>query len=202
MSKFGTNRIVGLRPTFELGTNPKDAFGLLKVPLSLIPRTAKILIAMGLAVGAIKYGEYNWRVAKVRIRLYLEAAERHLDALMDGEDLDPETGVPHIAFLMATSAIVADGMYGSTRGMIDDRPLPSNSPALTRKLNKFFTPEYKEALLAGNHEYCLAKGRIFADALFNPQGNTARNDANVRSRSKRVAKGRRRTRLAKRRSAR
>lgn len=140
MSRAATpfpNRIVGLRTTTEQGTNPKDNLGLAKVPLSLIPRSAKVLMAMGLGIGAIKYGEYNWRVSKVRLRVYLEALERHADALLDGEDLDPDTGLPHIAFILATSAIIADATFGTTNGSIDDRPLPGNGGKLIQQYNNW-----------------------------------------------------------------
>ncbi|WP_370200055.1 dATP/dGTP diphosphohydrolase domain-containing protein [Bradyrhizobium elkanii] len=42
--------------------------------------------AMAMKNGAKKYGPYNWRSNKVRMTIYIEAAQRHLAALLDGED--------------------------------------------------------------------------------------------------------------------
>lgn len=130
--------VVGLRDVDNgeaaQSANPKDAYGLSKVPLSAVPRAAKIMMAMGLALGTVKYGAYNWRVSKVRLRVYLEALERHLDALLDGEELDPESeDLPHIAMMLANCAIIADGMYGSKIGLIDDRPLEGNAAQMLRQ---------------------------------------------------------------------
>ncbi|MEY9242511.1 hypothetical protein ABIF27_003166 [Bradyrhizobium elkanii] len=41
---------------------------------------------MAMKNGAKKYGPYNWRSNKVRMTIYIEAAQRHLAALLDGED--------------------------------------------------------------------------------------------------------------------
>jgi hypothetical protein len=42
-------------------TNPKDAFGLKKPPLRLIPAAALLYMARVFGLGATKYGPYNWR---------------------------------------------------------------------------------------------------------------------------------------------
>ena len=47
--------------------------------------------------GAAKYGQDNWqRVPEARQR-YFDAAMRHLLAWWDGERLDAESGLPHLA---------------------------------------------------------------------------------------------------------
>lgn len=67
-----------------------------KPPMSLIDRYAIEQIAMVLAFGAQKYDAHNWRKGIAYSRL-IDAALRHLYAFADGEDLDPESGLPHIA---------------------------------------------------------------------------------------------------------
>lgn len=126
--------VSGLRPTTEVGTNPKDAYGDAKVPLTLIPETAIVLCAIAMRNGARKYGAYNWRGTKVQSRIYIEAARRHLAAVLDGEDFDSATGIPHIAFVMATAAIYIDAWVSGQ--LIDNRPLPGKAGDLIELLNE------------------------------------------------------------------
>lgn len=101
-------------------TNPKDAIGATKLPLHLIPGSAKAYLSLALLEGALKYGKYNWRIAGVRASIYLDALERHLEKWKNGEETDPLTGVPHLASVMACSAIILDAR---ACGMLtDDRP--------------------------------------------------------------------------------
>jgi len=103
-------------------TNPKDLLGSKKVPLGLLPAAGKIYGAMAMKNGADKYGPYNWREKKVRITIYLDAIERHLLALRDGEDKDRESGLPHLAHIIASASIIADAVEGGFA--MDDRPKP------------------------------------------------------------------------------
>lgn len=67
-----------------------------KPPISLIPRSAIEEEAMVLAFGAKKYAADNWRKGFAYRRL-IDAALRHMFAIADGEDYDPETGLLHAA---------------------------------------------------------------------------------------------------------
>src|SRR5258707_949196 len=82
-------------------TNPKDAIGATKLPISGVPTAVNRYAALAFAEGALKYGRYNWRVSGVRISIYLDALHRHLIKLQDGEwcdgdslGPDPVTGEP------------------------------------------------------------------------------------------------------------
>ena len=70
--------------------------------------------------GALKYGRYNWRIAGVRSSIYHGAARRHLAKYWNGESVDPQTGVPHLASVMACCAILLDA--GECGKVTDDRP--------------------------------------------------------------------------------
>ena len=120
-------------------TNPKDLLGAKKVALGLLPAAGKIYGALVMEDGAAKYGPYNWRSKKVRMTIYLDALERHLLALRDGEDLTPDSGLPHLGAIIASASILADA---KERGfLLDDRP-PSG-PA-SRLLSKFEKKEKKK----------------------------------------------------------
>lgn len=89
-------------------TNPKDAVGSDKLPLHLWPATATAYGCLGLLDGMLKYGRSNWRVAGVRLSIYVDAIQRHTNALFEGEWLDPDSGVPHVSHILACAAIIAD----------------------------------------------------------------------------------------------
>lgn len=100
--------------------NPKQAYGDKKVPLHLVPGAASAYIAMGLKDGARKYGAFNWRETNIETMTYVGATLRHLSAFVDGEDIDPESGNPHLAHAMASLAILVDALESGCA--VDNRP--------------------------------------------------------------------------------
>ena len=84
----------------------------------LLPADALLQIAQVFTIGAQKYDDRNWELGIKYSRLF-GALQRHLLAYWDGEDLDPETGLPHLAhagcnMLMLLESQRFDGL--------DDRP--------------------------------------------------------------------------------
>jgi hypothetical protein len=79
-------------------SKPEDAlkYDAGKVPLELLPKQAMDEIAKVLGFGASKYGRDNWRKGMDWSRL-IGAALRHITAFNDGEDIDPESGISHLA---------------------------------------------------------------------------------------------------------
>ncbi len=67
-----------------------------KPELDMIPSGAMLEIAQGFMYGAEKYDKHNWREGTEWSRYY-NAAQRHMLAYNDGEDMDPESGLPHLA---------------------------------------------------------------------------------------------------------
>lgn len=101
-------------------TNPKDAIGVKKLPLHLVPASGIALAALAFLEGALKYGKYNWRVAGVRNSVYLDAMMRHLHKYQNGQDVDPHTGVSHLASVIACAMIIIDAQICGK--LNDDRP--------------------------------------------------------------------------------
>ena len=106
--------------------NPKQQYGDLKVPLHLVPSTALVAIAMGLKEGARKYGAFNWREVEVETMTYVGAVMRHLMAWVDGEDIDGESGNPHLFHAMASLAILVDAT--ESHRCTDNRPPEGYGP--------------------------------------------------------------------------
>ncbi len=55
-----------------------------------------------LEFGAKKYSEDNWKKPMDKKQI-LNSAMRHLIAMMNGEENDPESGLPHVGHLMCNA---------------------------------------------------------------------------------------------------
>ena len=91
-------------------TNPKDAVGIAKVPMSVLP--AEVVMEAGLALmeGGRKYGRHNFREAGVRYSVYYDACFRHLMAWWEGEDIDQDSGLSHVTKAIAGLMVLRDSM--------------------------------------------------------------------------------------------
>jgi len=91
--------------TDSQGLNPKDIVGAKKAPLGFVPPALYIGAAEGMAIGADKYGPFNWRGhLPIQYMTYVEAMLRHLLALVDGQDLAEDTGVHHLKHVLPAAA--------------------------------------------------------------------------------------------------
>lgn len=125
--------IEALKKVTVESTNPKDLEGNKKPPLSLVPPSVLIHLAEAFKEGAKKYGAYNWRTKKVQSMIYLDAALRHIMAVVDGEDIDPESGKHHLDGALASLAVYVDAM--ETGNLVDNRPPKGVAGALIRKIS-------------------------------------------------------------------
>lgn len=93
-----------------------------KCRVDLVPPWFVLGIGWVLAYGAAKYPDTearaNWK-GGIKIRKLLASAERHLLAIKAGEDIDPESRLPHWAHL-ATNVAMAEWMR-LHRPDLDDR---------------------------------------------------------------------------------
>ena len=132
----GHNMLVDSKPT-----NPKDVIGSDKLPLHLVPSVLNIYASLAFLEGAAKYGCYNWRVAGVRMSIYLAALERHFQKFKDGEWADEKTGVPHLSSMLACIGIILDAKLVGK--LTDDRPPVAPTAALIASLEAH-VPRLKE----------------------------------------------------------
>jgi hypothetical protein len=131
-------------------SNPKDIVGSDKIPMHLWPETASALGALALLDGALKYGRSNFRAVGVRSSIYVDAARRHLGFWFEGENIDPDSGLPHLAHALACLAIVVDAdcagklnddrMFKGGFRFIMDKLTPH--VARLKKLHKKRTPKH------------------------------------------------------------
>lgn len=102
-------------------TNPKDALGIKKIPLHCIPSAPLLELGLSMMEGGRKYGTHNYRAIGVRFSTYFDAATRHIIDWWEGEDIDPDSGVHHIAKAIASLVVLRDSMF--MENYEDDRPV-------------------------------------------------------------------------------
>lgn len=90
-----------------------------KPDLSLVSSELMVALAEVRAFGATKYPKNNWKLGFKYTRS-IAAALRHIMAFKDGEDLDPESGLTHIAHAIASLEHLLHD-YKHRRGENDDR---------------------------------------------------------------------------------
>lgn len=113
-------------------SNPKDMIGSGKLPIHLWPNTATAMGCIGFLNGMLKYGRSNFRIHGIRASIYYDAAKRHLDAWFEGEETDPDDGVPHLAAALACIAIIVDAQAAGKFN--DDRAVAGGYRALVERL--------------------------------------------------------------------
>ena len=89
-----------------------------KSRIGLISDFATYQEAAVMTYGAKKYADHNWRGGMKWSRL-IDAALRHIHAFNAGENMDPETGLSHLAHARCCLAFLLE--YSQTHPELDDR---------------------------------------------------------------------------------
>lgn len=79
-----------------------------KLQYGLLPPLALRETVKVLTFGAEKYEPDNWRRVPDGHRRYFDAAQRHLWAYKEGEKIDPESGVNHLAHALCCIMFMLD----------------------------------------------------------------------------------------------
>lgn len=108
-----------------------------KPQVQLVPPAAIIEMAKCFEAGIAKgYNGGNWRFEhSPPIGVYCGKVMRHIAQYLDGEDIDPETGLLHIVHAMSDLAILVDALLLGRA--VDDRyPAGPASKLMTIKGDK------------------------------------------------------------------
>lgn len=115
-------------------TNPKESLGIKKVPTHVVPTAAYLYFALAMMEGGRKYGSHNYREMGAKYSTYIDAMERHRLQLLEGENIDPESGLPHLAKIMGCCGVLLDSI--EMGNAIDDRPIMYPGGLDIRKFNE------------------------------------------------------------------
>lgn len=113
-----------------------------KLPLADVPRSTVEAVASVLAYGAKKYDRRNWRKGAEWTR-FAASALRHLFKWLDCEDLDDESGLPHLAHAMCNLAFLVE--WAKTHPELDDRYRADTALEALNRLQKA-NPGYRVRL--------------------------------------------------------
>lgn len=89
---------------------------------SLVDFEALEPMAQVLAFGAQKYDAHNWRNG-LKVTEVCESLLRHVFAILNGEDVDPESGLPHVGHAQCNAMFLSRML--SERPDMDDRYKPA-----------------------------------------------------------------------------
>ena len=78
-----------------------------KVRWTILPWEALSSVARVFDYGAKKHSPRGWETVPNAIDVYKDAAARHMERIMLGEVLDPDTGEPHAAHLACCALVIA-----------------------------------------------------------------------------------------------
>lgn len=138
---LGRDRVIGLKNADgKVGINPKDRIGATKLDYTLVPSTAYSAMTLAFMDGATKYGPYNWRVEPIQIRTYLAAMMRHIQDVLESEEVAPDSLIDHLGHVMSGAGILIDAISFGT--VIDDRPIPHHGAV--GKANAFIKEQKPE----------------------------------------------------------
>lgn len=102
-------------------SNPKDSIGS-KKPRSFRAMSWHVIriVSLGMFEGGMKYGFHNYRMAGVRASVYFDASIEHLSSWWEGQDIDPDSNLNHVAKAIASLFVLYDAMIQEK--WVDDRP--------------------------------------------------------------------------------
>lgn len=103
-----------------------------KLDWSLVPMQHLEGMVRVLMFGTKKYAPHNWRKGFPPSRI-TNSLQRHLNAFNTGEDIDPESGLPHTAHILCNALFLAGNQ--AEHPEMDDRykPEPTNHEGLERQ---------------------------------------------------------------------
>lgn len=77
-----------------------------KIRYELLPPEVLFHLAAIYTFGALKYKDDNWKTIKDGLKRGVGSLIRHVEAYRRGEYLDPDSGVPHLACVMAQASFL------------------------------------------------------------------------------------------------
>lgn len=150
-------------------TNPKDAIGVRKWrQYFVVPAQVIWEVGVGMLEGALKYGRHNYRASGVRASVYVDAAKGHIDAWVEGQDLDPDTGLSHITKAICSLVVLRDAEMNDF--LVDDRPPRVAVERHAERLQRIVDSMFERHADKSPHHYSQAlDGAPYYDPVVDPR---------------------------------
>lgn len=108
----------------------------MKPRYDLIPPSLLHAVAMVLTYGADKYEDRNWEKG-IKYGRVFGALSRHLWSWFVGEDIDPESGMPHLWHVACNIAFLIHFTSNKRYVKYDDRPETDDEAYRMIEFNKY-----------------------------------------------------------------
>lgn len=127
----------------------RESIGL-KIDTSLVPFELIAAAATGLNYGAMKYSRRNYELGLTDVEL-LNSIDRHTRALMAGEEIDADSGLPHGVMLASATAMYTACKFRGTMAItLTDAPAvyskDPGTPSSIADVSVLFNNIAKEAM--------------------------------------------------------
>lgn len=90
---------------------------------SLVDFDALLPLVQVLEFGAKKYSKHNWKKGLPYTQI-VDSMQRHITAILKGEDIDPESNLPHIGHVLCNAMFLS--YMQQYRTDLDDRIIDVN----------------------------------------------------------------------------
>lgn len=114
-----------------------------KIDTDLVPFELIVAAAVGLGLGEHKYAARNFEKG-LSYRSLINSLERHCKSLKDGEEIDPDTGIPHYMLIASSTAMLVHNVMQGV--VIDDRAPPKTPRLDVAELAKLGQEELTKAI--------------------------------------------------------
>jgi hypothetical protein len=105
-----------------------DRFNQGKLKWSLVDFDSFEEMVRVLEFGAKKYSSHNWKKG-LKVTEVLESMQRHINAILRGEDIDPESGLHHYGHIQCNTMFLGY-MFKYLRTEMDDRFIDPNKSTI------------------------------------------------------------------------
>ena len=112
-----------------------------KAELHQVPSSLKYAVAKCLMYGEQKYEKSNWRQGMSWMTVS-DCLDRHMTSWMDGEEVDEESGLPHLYHAACNIAFLIE--YSNTCPELDDRHTKTPINTKDNSFDKVNFNEYKK----------------------------------------------------------
>lgn len=96
-----------------------------KPQMDLVPLSSVHAVAQVMTFGAKKYSANGWKDVPDARNRYTAAMLRHMTAVQDGEEIDPDSGLPHLDHIACNALFLSWFRRNPQRGL----PVSSTPPA-------------------------------------------------------------------------